>query len=92
MYVYKNIYFVAVLLCALRQLDRFRTHIFTEFFARSQASQDLFKQLGAPSRPMGFPHGKTMGYFSIPLGYWFLPLTALNVVYGISMNSLDMRL
>ncbi|CAL1127382.1 unnamed protein product [Cladocopium goreaui] len=26
------------------QLDRFRTHIFTEFFARSQASQDLFKQ------------------------------------------------
>ena len=61
MYVYKNIYFVAVLLCALRQLDRFRTHIFTEFFARSQASQDLFKQLGAPSSPMGFPHGKTMG-------------------------------
>ena len=29
---------------ALRQLDRFRKDIFTEFFARSQASQDLFKQ------------------------------------------------
>lgn len=28
----------------LRQLDRFRKDIFTEFFARSQASQDLFKQ------------------------------------------------
>lgn len=26
------------------QLDRFRANIFTEFFARSQASQDLFKQ------------------------------------------------
>ncbi|CAK9102503.1 Retrovirus-related Pol polyprotein from transposon TNT 1-94 [Durusdinium trenchii] len=26
------------------QLDRFRADIFTEFFARSQASQDLFKQ------------------------------------------------
>ncbi|CAK9001133.1 Retrovirus-related Pol polyprotein from transposon TNT 1-94 [Durusdinium trenchii] len=26
------------------QLDRFRSDIFTEFFARSQASQDLFKQ------------------------------------------------
>ncbi|CAK9102504.1 Retrovirus-related Pol polyprotein from transposon TNT 1-94 [Durusdinium trenchii] len=29
-----------------RQLDRFRKDIFTEFFARSQASQDLFKQCG----------------------------------------------
>ena len=50
----------------LRQLDRFRKDIFTEFFARSQASQDLFKQ------PLGYELVET---FRMCLGcvlHWIL--------------------